>query len=60
MVRDVRAFIISDATTTGRAPDLEVAEVQRAALATVGTFFAQVSTNDEMISWIRAASASAH
>ena len=59
MGRDVRAFFISDATTTGGVPGLEVAEVQRAALATVGTIFAQVATIDEMISWIRAASASA-
>ncbi|KRC92580.1 hypothetical protein ASE25_04440 [Terrabacter sp. Root85] len=58
MVRDVRAFFISDATTTGGVPGMEVAEVQRASLATVGTFFAQVATTDEMIDWIGAASES--
>ena len=58
MVRDVRAFFVSDATTTGGVPGLEVAEVQRASLATVGRFFAQVATTDEMIGWITAASTS--
>ena len=55
MVRDVRAFFISDATTTGGVPGLDVAEVQRASLATVGRFFAQVATVDEMIGWITSA-----
>ena len=57
MVRDIRTFFVSDGTTTGGVPGLEVAEVQRASLATVGTFFAQVATVDEMIGWITEASA---
>ena len=52
MVRDVRAFFISDATTTGGVPGLSVEEVQRASLATVGALFAQVTTTDEMIGWL--------
>ena len=57
MVRDIRTFFLSDGTTTGGVPGLEVAEVQRASLATVGTFFAQLATVDEMIGWITEASA---
>jgi ureidoacrylate peracid hydrolase len=57
MVRDIRAFFLSDGTTTGGVPGLEVAEVQRASLATVGTFFAQLATVDEMIGRITEASA---
>ncbi|GAA2745323.1 cysteine hydrolase [Terrabacter aerolatus] len=56
MVRDVKAFFLSDATTTGGVPGLDVAEVQRASLATVGRFFAQVATVEEMIGWITEAS----
>lgn len=55
MVRDVRAFFISDATTTAGVPGMDVAEVQRASLATVGRFFAQLATVEEMVGWITAA-----
>ena len=57
MVRDIRAFFLSDGTTTGGVPGLDVAEVQRASLATVGTFFAQLATVDETVGWITEASA---
>jgi ureidoacrylate peracid hydrolase len=52
MVRDFRVFFMSDGTTTGGVPGLSVDEVQRASLATVGRFFAEVLTVDEMISRI--------
>ncbi|TQM54604.1 isochorismatase family cysteine hydrolase [Humibacillus xanthopallidus] len=57
MVRDVRAFFISDATTTGGVPGLSVEAVQRASLATVGALFAQVTTTDQMIEWLLEANA---
>jgi ureidoacrylate peracid hydrolase len=49
MVRDFRVLFMSDGTTTGGVPGLSVEEVQTASLATVGMFFAQVLTVDEMI-----------
>lgn len=52
MVRDFRVFFMSDGTTTGGVPGLSVDEVQTASLATVGMFFAQVLTVDEMINRI--------
>ncbi|GAA2158564.1 ureidoacrylate peracid hydrolase [Humibacillus xanthopallidus] len=57
MVRDVRAFFISDAMTTGGVPGLSIEEVQRASLATVGALFAQVTTTDQMIDWLTEADA---
>ena len=47
---------MSDGTTTGGVPGLSVDEVQTASLATVGMFFAQVLTVDEMIDRITATS----
>jgi ureidoacrylate peracid hydrolase len=57
MVRDFRVFFLSDGTTTGGVPGLSVDEVQSASLATVGRFFAQLSTVEEMIERIGAAAA---
>ena len=54
MVRDFRVLFMSDGTTTGGVPGLSVEEVQTASLATVGRFFAQVLTVDEMIDRIEA------
>lgn len=56
MVRGFRVFFMSDGTTTGGVPGLTVDEVQRASLATLGMFFAQVLTVDEMIDRIAATS----
>ncbi len=56
MVRDFRVFFLSDGTTTGGVPGLSREEVQRAALATIGLFFAQMITVDEMIQKIKDAS----
>ena len=56
MVRDFRVLFMSDGTTTGGVPGLSVEEVQTASLATVGMFFAQVLTVDEMIDRIDATS----
>ena len=56
MVRDFRVLFMSDGTTTGGVPGLSVEEVQTASLATVGMFFAQVLTVDEMIDRITATS----
>ncbi|MFN8414187.1 MAG: isochorismatase family cysteine hydrolase [Anaerolineales bacterium] len=56
MVRDFRVFFLSDGTTTGGVKGMSREEVQRAALATIGTFFAQVLTVDEMIQKIEVAS----
>ncbi|HOZ38263.1 MAG TPA: isochorismatase family cysteine hydrolase [Anaerolineaceae bacterium] len=53
MVRDFRVFFLSDGTTTGGVPGMSRDEVQRASLATVGMFFAQVLTVDEMIQKIK-------
>lgn len=55
MVRDFRVFFMSDGTTTGGVPGISRDEVQRASLATVGVFFAQVLSVDEMIQKIKAA-----
>jgi ureidoacrylate peracid hydrolase len=52
MVRDIRVLFVSDATTTGGVPGLTVDEVQRASLATVGTFFAEVVTVDALVARI--------
>jgi ureidoacrylate peracid hydrolase len=52
MVRGLRVFFLSDATTTGGVPGLSREEVQRASLATVGQFFAQLATVEEMIGQI--------
>ncbi|WP_256792957.1 cysteine hydrolase family protein [Terrabacter sp. Ter38] len=52
MVRDIRVLFVSDATTTGGVPGLSVDEVQRASLATVGTFFAELVTADELVARI--------
>ena len=54
MVRDLRALFLSDGTTTAGVPGLTVEEVQRASLATVGQFFAEVLTVDEAITRIEA------
>jgi ureidoacrylate peracid hydrolase len=42
LLRDFRVFFMSDATGTGGVPGRSREEVQRASLATVGRFFAQV------------------
>lgn len=55
MVRDFRVLFLSDGTTTGGLPGLTVDEVQRASLATVGTFFAEVLTVDAVRQRIGAA-----
>ena len=55
MVRDLRVLFMSDGTTTGGVPGMTVEDVQRASLATVGTFFAEVATVDETIARIAAA-----
>lgn len=55
MVRDFRVLFLSDGTTTGGLPGLTVDEVQRASLATVGTFFAEVLTVDAVLQRIGAA-----
>ena len=57
MVRGFRVFFLSDGTTTGGVPGLSRDAVQRASLATLGMFFAQIATVDEMISWISGAPA---
>jgi ureidoacrylate peracid hydrolase len=59
MVRDFRVLFLSDGTTTGGVPGLSVDEVQRASLATVGMFFAEVLTVDEVAARIHAAARSA-
>ena len=56
MVREFRVLFMSDGTTTGGVPGLSVDEVHRASLATVGMFFAQLLTVDEMIDRIDATS----
>jgi len=56
MVRDFRVFFMSDGTTTGGVPGLSVDEVQTASLATIGMFFAEVLTVDEMVGRINATS----
>ena len=55
MVRDFRVLFLSDGTTTGGVPGLSVDDVQRASLATVGTFFAEVLTVGEVTNRIAAA-----
>lgn len=57
MVRDFRVFFLSDGTTTAGVPGLSRDEVQRASLATVGQFFAEVVTVNDMAERIQAAAA---
>jgi ureidoacrylate peracid hydrolase len=53
MVRDFRVFFLSDGTATAEMGDASAAELQKATLATLGFWFAQVLTVDEMIQKIR-------
>lgn len=55
-VRDFRVFFLSDGTATFGVGDLSAEEIQTATCATLGAFFAQVLSVDEMIGKIEAAS----
>jgi ureidoacrylate peracid hydrolase len=57
-VRDFHVFFLSDVTVTFDIGDLSAAELQRVSCATLGLLFAQVSTVDEMINKISAATRS--
>jgi nicotinamidase-related amidase len=59
MVRDFRVFFLSDGTATGGMGDVSPAELQKAALTTLGFLFAQVLTVDEMSQKIRRATGTA-
>ncbi len=54
MVRDFHVFFLSDGTATSSMGGASAAELQKAALATLGFLFAQVVTVDEMIEKIMA------
>ena len=54
-VRDFRVFFLSDGTATFGTGGLTADEIQNATCATLGSFFAQVVTVDEMIAKIEAA-----
>jgi ureidoacrylate peracid hydrolase len=52
-VRDFRVFFLSDGTATAEMGGASAAELQNATLATLGSWFAQVLTVDEMMQKIR-------
>jgi ureidoacrylate peracid hydrolase len=49
MVRDFRVFFLSDGTATAEMGGASSAELQKATLATLGSWFAQVLTVDELM-----------
>jgi ureidoacrylate peracid hydrolase len=55
-VRDFRVFFLSDGTATFGVGDLSAEDIQTATCTTLGAFFAQVLSVDEMIGKIEAAS----
>jgi nicotinamidase-related amidase len=59
VVRDFHVFFLSDGTATGGMGDVSPAELQKAALTTLGFLFAQVLTVDEMSQKIRRATGTA-
>ena len=58
-VRDFRVFFLSDGTATFGVGDISAEQIQETTCATLGAFFAQVVTVEEMIAKIEAAGAGA-